>query len=252
MPITKNVISRQLTGAGVALANATGDPAIAEAVAAFGYNAARLAQIHALLDAADAAVSEQVAATGAYRAASAHTAAAESTAQGSYQGLSQVARAALRDTPGALATLGIEGPMPRTRPSFITRALALLDNAVAKPDIAAALAGFGYTADKLAAERAKVQALIDAVQAQEAAKGEAQHATAAQDAAMKVLNAEMSAFRRVAKVALRGQPQLLEKLGILQRATRTEAQRHAGQKAAATREARKHANAAPAEPVGVK
>ncbi len=252
MPMTKNVFSRQLTGAGVALANATGDQDIAAAVEAFGYSAARLAQIHTLLDAADAAVSEQVGATGAYRAACAHTAAAESTAQASYQGLSQVARAALRHSPGALATLGIEGPMPRIRPSFITRALALLDNAVAKPEIGAALAGFGYTADKLTAERAKIQALIDAVQAQEAAKGEAQRATAAQDAAMKALNAEMSAFRRVAKVALRGEPQLLEKPGIVQRANRTEAQRHAGQKAAATREAKKHAEAALAEPVAAK
>jgi hypothetical protein len=39
------------------------------------------------------------------------------------------------------------------------------------------LAGFGYDADKLAAERAKIEAFDAAHQAQEAAKGAAQHYT---------------------------------------------------------------------------
>jgi hypothetical protein len=39
------------------------------------------------------------------------------------------------------------------------------------------LAGFGYDADKLAAERAKIEAFDAANQAQEAAKGAAQHYT---------------------------------------------------------------------------
>jgi len=54
----------------------------------------------------------------------------------------------------------------------------------------------------------------------------------------------------VARLALKGEPQLLEKLGILQRNSRTEAQRNAGKKAAATREAKRKAEAALAEPVG--
>ncbi len=47
-------------------------------------------------------------------------------------------------------------------------------------------------------------------------------------------------------------PQLLEKLGIPVRSTRTEAQRHAGAKAAATRKAKKQPKHEEPELVGVK
>ena len=88
--------------------------------------------------------------------------------------------------------------------------------------------------------------------AQEAAKGAAQQATAEQTAAMDALDEEMRAFRRIAKVALKDAPQLLEKLGIPVRSTRTEAQRHAGAKAAATRKAKKQPKQEEPELVGVK
>jgi len=71
------------------------------------------------------------------------------------------------------------------------------------------------------------------------AKGAAQQATAEQRAAMAGLRHEMRDFRRIAKVALKSHPQLLEKLGIMVRVARTAAQRGAGKKAAATRKARK-------------
>jgi len=56
---------------------------------------------------------------------------------------------------------------------------------------------------------------------------------------MEELHYWMGGFVRVAKVALREDPQLLEKLGILKRSSKTKAQRGAGKKASATRKAKK-------------
>ena len=49
---------------------------------------------------------------------------------------------------------------------------------------------------------------------QEAAKGEAQQATPDAEAALKALEVYARELREVAKVALRGKPQLLEAMGI--------------------------------------
>jgi hypothetical protein len=135
--------------------------------------------------------------------------------------------------------LGLDKPMSHRTSLFITMALALFDNAAGTPAIAQRLARFAYTPGRFASERGKIEALIEALRAQESAKGAPQTATAQRDAAMAALDDEMSTLRRIAKIALKHQPQLLEKLGIVQRATRTPAQRHAGQKAAATRKAKK-------------
>jgi hypothetical protein len=237
MRSTKATISKQMTAASVALANATADPEVQAALAAFGYTPERLAQGRALLEAADMAVSRQVAAFGEWKAACARKDAAEESAHAAFQALSQTARAAFLRDKAALATLALDRPMPRTKASFVTMAGALFDNAVGTPSIATVLAGFGYSTERLNAEAAKVQALADAFGTQEAAKGTAQQATVAQDKAMSALADEMSAFRRIAKVALRDRPQLLEKLGILRRSAPTAAQRNAGKKAAATRKA---------------
>ncbi len=107
--------------------------------------------------------------------------------------------------------------------------------------ISECLASFGYTTAKLSAERGKIVELSAAIQAHESASGAAQQATSEQNKAMDALDYWMGAFVRVAKVALRDEPQLLEKLGILKRNSKTPAQRASAGKAAATRKANKEA-----------
>jgi hypothetical protein len=131
--------------------------------------------------------------------------------------------------------------MPAALPFFLTMATTLFDNASHKPEVAQVLAQFGFTAAKLAKERTKIVELSAAMQAQDAATGGAQQATSEQTKALETLDNWMSAFVQIAKVALRAQPQLLEKLGILKRSSKTKAQRTAPAKAAATRKAKKEA-----------
>ena len=101
------------------------------------------------------------------------------------------------------------------------------------------LADFGYDADRLAAERAKIEAFDTANQAQEMAKGAAQQATQDQDAALAKMNEWVAQYLKIAKVALRGKKQLLEKIGVTARTSKTAAQKAAPKKAAATRAAKK-------------
>jgi len=242
-------ISERLKDAGVAISNAIADVEIGKCLGEYGYQTPKLTEGKGLYEAADCAVKAQVALRGDWRAASARADAAETAARTAYQKLAQVARASFARDRASLAVLGLDGPMPKPLPLFITMATALFDNASHRPEVAATLAERGYSAEKLATERAKIVELSVALQAQEAASGTSQQATADQNKAMDGLDYWMSAFVKIAKVALRDKPQLLEKLGILKRNAKTKAQRDAASKAAATRLAHKAA-AAHLEPPG--
>ena len=71
------------------------------------------------------------------------------------------------------------------------------------------------------------------------AKGASQQASQEQEAALKAMNDWVAQYLKFAKVALRGKKQLLEKIGVTARTTKTAAQRAAPAKAAATRAAKK-------------
>mgnify|MGYP006886070977 CR=1 FL=1 len=235
----KNAISERLTFANVAISNALSDSQIGILLGEYGYQTQKLSEGKALLEVADAMVKKQVAVHGSQKDSTARALAAEKTARVAYQNLAQVARAAFSRDKAKLAVLGLDNPMPKPLPLFITMATALFDNASHTAEIADILKSYGYNTDKLSKERGKIVELSAANQAQEAAIGSAQQATFEQNKAMEALDYWMGGFVKVAKVALREQPQLLEKLGILKRAGKTTAQRKAPQKAAATRAAKK-------------
>jgi hypothetical protein len=71
------------------------------------------------------------------------------------------------------------------------------------------------------------------------AKGSAQQAMEDQDAALAAMSDWVAQYVKIAKVALRGRRQLLEKIGVLARTSKTAAQQAAPKKAAVTRAAKK-------------
>lgn len=235
----KKGIAVRLNAADVAISNAKGDAEIGQYLGAFGYQTPQLSEGMALYEAADGAVKKQVAAEGDQGEASKRAQNAEKAARKAYQDLAKVARAIFSKDKAALSVLGLDRPMPKAMPLFLTMATALFDNASHDPDIAKALGTRGYDAKRLAAGRAKVVEMSAAMQAHQSAIGASQQATEEQDAVLKAMDAWMSEFVKIAKVALGPKPQLLEKLGILKRNTKTKAQRKAPAKAAATRKAKK-------------
>lgn len=235
----KQGIAERLNAANVAISNAMADAEIGVLLGEFGYKTPELSEGLAIYEAADGAVKRQVAAAGDRGTASDRVEAAEKAARKAYQDLAKVARAIFQKNKAALSVLGLDRAMPNAMPLFLTMATALFDNASHDPDIAKAVEKRGYGAEKLARERAKIVEMSAAMQAHHAAMGASQQATDDQNGALDALGAWMAEFLKIAKVALSDKPQLLEKLGVLKRNTRTPAQRKAPAKAAETRKAKK-------------
>ena len=232
-PRPKQSTAQQLNAAQLAITNSLTDPDIKAAVAGYGYTTAKLNAGKKLYDDALAAVNAQKSGRGDQKTATADLKAAEKDARDAYQAAAKVARATL-DKDG-LAKLGLSGKEPRDTAGFIQAGYTLFDNALDS----ALLADFGYDEIRIKAERTKIAAFDQANQAQEMAKGAAQQATQDQEAALLKMNDWVAQYLKIAKVALRGQKQSLEKIGVTARTSKTAAQRAAPKKAAATRAAKK-------------
>ena len=177
----RTAIADQLNAARLAISNTLADDELLSLVAAYGYGAARLGEGQRLYDAAVAAVDARVAASGAARLATAQAHAAERRAWASYQALAQLARAVFQHEPARSTTLGLVGHTPRGTSGFLAAAGTLFDQAY----------------------RAQVVAF-----------GAARRATSERRATLAALNRWVAQYLKIARIALRDQPTLIEKLGI--------------------------------------
>ena len=234
MAQTKSTIASQLNSAQVAINNTLADAEIQTAVAGYGYSSEKINAGKAIYEQAVATVNAQIAATGAQRDTTASAATAKKAAHAAYQSLAKVARAVFAQDRTKLSRLGLTGAMPKSVAGFLKAAYALFENANL-PEIQAQLAGFGYDSAKLQSERAVITAYEAADRSQDQSKGAAQQATRDQDAALKALKLWHQQYIKIARVALQGKKELLEKLGIRMLSGKTPAQRGAAAKAAATR-----------------
>ncbi len=105
---------------------------------------------------------------------------------------------------------------PRTRNvvNFMGWARNLYAVAQENEEIAATLAGFGYPAGRLSAEAADVEAMVRANGEQESAKATMYQSTIDRDEAAKRLKTWLRRAKTVAKLALEGNRELLELVGL--------------------------------------
>ena len=203
-------IAERLNAAKLAIANSLADPEIQSLVAGYGYLPEKLNEGMALYQAALAAVNAQKAAEGAQLQATQELESAEKTARDAYQSLAKVSRAIFKNDKARLTAFGLTGSAPLNTSGFIAGASALFDNAYTAPD----LSQYGYDLTRLSSEKSKIMAFDLANQKQEAAKGAAQQSTREQAAALAVLDAWNAQYIKIARVALRGKSELLEKIGV--------------------------------------
>ncbi len=207
-----------LHDAQVAIDNALTNEQILTALSDFGYTAERIQQGKALYTTALAAQTTQQMEAGEQKSATAELESTRAVAHTTYMRFVKVARVAFKRDAGIATQLDLGGERKRNLASWLAQANQFYTNALANPAVLEGLGEFGITKKKLQAGLAEVNAVEASNLTQEKEKGDAQAATQTRDKALDTLQEWLSDYLAIAKVALEDNPQLLEALGVLQRA----------------------------------
>ena len=210
-------IDTLLSQAQLAIENALNNPQVLAYLADFGYTTERINQGKKLYNLAAAAQLQQQSEAGDQLSATAAVNAAWETAKKTYSRLMKVSRVALKNNAGAAVKLDLGGTRKKSLSGWMAQATQFYKQALANRDILSALKEFGITEQKLKTGLRELDAVEAANQKQEKEKGDAQAATQKRDAALDELQDWLSDYLAIAKVALEGDSQLLEGLGVLQR-----------------------------------
>ncbi|KAB8141692.1 hypothetical protein F8S13_18295 [Chloroflexia bacterium SDU3-3] len=192
------------------------EPAIKDLLESVGYTDGRLESDKASCDAAAQAIEQQDAARMDQIKASEKVTQLRAEAEAKYSALATTVRAVFPADKALHEKLGLRGTpsQQRTQSGFLRKARALYDGVLHQPDLLPPLAEAGYGGERLAGERAALDVLQQADADQEAAKFRAQTATAEQKQALAELRSRRSRFAKLAKLALKGNPQALAALGL--------------------------------------
>ena len=199
----------------VAIDNALADAQLQQALAAYGYTAARLEQGRQLYQTVLGLQHRQQSGYGGQRTASDAANAAWKQANETYMRLSKVARVALKEQQGDCLALGLNGARKQSFAGWLAQAQQFYTNALAQQAVLAKLGEFGVTEAKLKAGQALVVAAEAAYAAQKRDKDAAQQATQARNAALRQLTRWHGDFVKIARIAFEDEPQRLEQLGIV-------------------------------------
>ncbi len=214
---SKMSIADKLLNYGVLINNAITDAAIAEALNAFGYDSAKLAQGKALLEAFDALVKEQIKEYGEQFEATEMMNSAWKSAQKTYMKSLKIARIVFKNNQAAQTALLLNGIRKISFSGWLHQAQTFYQNLEENAEFMTALAEYGYTSEKIADEKALINELETAKHSQAKEKGEAQQATLNRDQKLDVLDEWVSEFKVIAKIALEDNPQWIEKLGLIEK-----------------------------------
>ena len=209
------------------ITNGQANDKVAAAMAEYGYDADRWAEGQALLDEAHAQVRANEEAFAAQLGKTDVFNAAFDEAWDQTQSLAHLCAVLFEGQTETLRLLGlhkrrdettgeseIAWPQDRALTHFLPWARNLYAKAEDNEEVSTLLADFGYPAERLSEEGAKVEAMAQADSEQEIAKAEAQQSTVARDEAVDALRAWLRKAETVAKIALDDQRQLLELMGL--------------------------------------
>jgi hypothetical protein len=212
----KTAVVKQIMRAQLMIDGTIDNSDIQEAVTPFGYPAERMQDGKALLDAVQAKRGSAESRRTVKRSA---TGTVQSATNAVYQLMTPlvgIARAVLVGDHVALGALGLDrGPLPRSRAGLLDAGRRFLNALATDNALATKLEGFGLTAAKRSGLQAALTVLAQAQSMQAGAKGAAEDATPAVQEALDALNAWVMQYRKLARIALKAHPQLLEKLGML-------------------------------------
>lgn len=208
-------IGKLLMSSNTAISNATVDPKVYKAISLYGYTEERLQEGKLLLDNAEALSTQQAQKNGDKLGASQAMNVARKKVSDAYVPHVKIARIAMKNNKGAFQALELNGKRKRANAARLSQAKTFYTNAIANENYKTALADFGITEDKLKAALNLIKEAENARANYLKKNGEAQNATAKRNLAIEALEEWMSDFIAIARIALEGQSQLMEILGVV-------------------------------------
>jgi hypothetical protein len=192
-------------------------PEIQEKMMAFGYTPEKMAQGKALFENAKRLTTSQVGGYGDQYAASDEVSKFWSNAYSVSMVTVKVIRIAFKGQPDMLAKFKATGQRNRSLSGWLNETRIRYGNLLQTPEALRVMVNYGYSLEKLTAERDAVEQVADLYSKWLTEKGEAQQGTVERDKAIDDLCNWYSDFRAIARVALYKSPQLLEALGIVKK-----------------------------------
>jgi hypothetical protein len=189
-------------------------PEIQDRMTAFGYAPVKIAQGKSLLENVKRLVASQVGGYGDQYAASDEVNKFWSISYNKYMVTIKVIRIAFKGQPDKLAKFKAIGQRNRSLSGWLNDARIMYANILNTPEALDVMTEYGYSFEKLVAERDLVEQVEDLHSKRLAEKSEAQQGTVERDKAIDELCNWYSDFRAIARIALYDSPQLLEALGI--------------------------------------
>ena len=210
----KQSLNGCLLAAQLMINNSLGDPGILAALSQFGYDQDKLKGGKQLLDEVKTLSNKQAVEYGIQYAAADGLKEKWATANKTYIRTLKVARIALAGNPKAEAALLLRGRRKQSLAGWLDQATTFYINLLNDPDLSQQMVEYGYDSAKLEAEANLIRVVAGANTAQKQNKGSARQATDRRNAKLAELEAWLSNFRSIIRVALEDHPAWLKKLGM--------------------------------------
>ncbi len=190
---------------------------IAAAMAAYGYNAARMQEGKALVEKANRLMAEHVKTYGQQYEATSVSNRLFEKAYADYMVMLKVTRVAFKGNSAFLNQINATGKRRKSLSGWMRDARILYTNLLSDPNALATIERFNINAERLTNELQQVNQVGEAHSKGQEGKGLAQQGTVDRDKAFDELADWYSDFRAIARIALYEKPQLLEALGIIKK-----------------------------------
>lgn len=199
-----------------ALTNADTDPELAAVLDGVGYGVDKRAEGRALLDAFRLTLSDHADEYGDEDAAQAASSSAYEAARKVYMNHLKWARLVFEGDARRYAAFGLHGDREQNRPGLLAQAHVFYTNLLADADAVQQMDGVRVGEDALEAGQAAMNAVELALALHTNEDAEAQASTVVRDDTAAALKKWMRRFLDFGALACEGQPQLKEKLGLVE------------------------------------
>ncbi|PKQ68167.1 hypothetical protein [Labilibaculum manganireducens] len=197
--------------------NSINSSIIKSTVALFGYDEPKLTEAQTLLNTVEDLNNTQQKEYGDQYQAQNDFQTNRKKAHDAYMDLLTIAKIALKNDVSAQQSLGLNHPRKKSFSGWLTQALQFCNNLIASPNYTATMEVYGQGVEKIQAVKQAITDTQNSAEIHKSETGEAQQATQLRDAKLDELAIWVIDYKKIARIALKEQPQLLEKLGLLER-----------------------------------